>query len=89
MTDCHLAYSSLASESWEHIPINHARTFHNFASMANNPIEVYWSVLKRTLRLYNRIASHNLWRFLAEIQFRQTRRKAINSPFFELVGAFP
>ncbi|RIV85189.1 IS1595 family transposase [Aurantiacibacter zhengii] len=89
VTDCHLAYSSLASGGWEHIPINHARAFHNFAGLTNNPIEVYWSVLKRTLRLYNRIAPHNLWRFLAEIQFRYNRRKAKRSTFLELVGAFP
>lgn len=89
VTDCHLAYSSLAAEGWKHTPINHARAFHNFAGMTNNPIEVYWSVLKRTLRLYQRIAPHNLWRFLAEIQFRYNRRNSLVSPFDELVGAFP
>ena len=86
VTDCHLAYSSLASESWEHIPINRARAFHNFAGMTNNPVEVYWSVLKRTLRLYNRIASHNLWRFLAEIQFRITVARRSIHPFSSLSG---
>ena len=89
VTDCHLAYSGLARDGWEHISINHARAFHNFAGMTNNPIEVYWSVLKRTLRMYRRIAPHNLWLFLAEIQFRYNRRKARESPFLELVGAFP
>lgn len=89
VTDCHLAYSSLARIGWKHVPINHAHAFHNFAGMTNNPIEVYWSVLKRTLRLYNRIGPDNLWRFIAEIQFRYNRRKATRSPFLELVSAFP
>ena len=89
VTDCHLAYSGLERNGWEHIPINHARAFHNFAGMTNNPIEVYWSVLKRALRMYGKFAPHNLWRFLAEIQFRYNRRRATKSPFLELVGAFP
>ncbi|WP_338243165.1 IS1595 family transposase [Aurantiacibacter hainanensis] len=89
VTDCHLAYSSLAREGWEHISINHARAFHNFAGMTNNPIEVDWSVLKRTLRLYGRFSPDNLWLYLAEIQFRYNRRRAVKSPFLELVGSFP
>ncbi len=89
VTDCHLAYSSLARDGWEHIPINHSRAFHNFAGITNNPIEVYWGVLKRTLRLYGRFSPDNLWRFLAEIQFRYNRRGATRSPFLELIEAFP
>ena len=89
VTDCHLAYSGLERDGWEHIPVNHSRAFHNFAGMTNNPIEAYWSVLKRTLRLYGKIAPDNLWRFLAEIQFRYNRRKSKNSLFLELVSAFP
>lgn len=88
VTDCHLAYSSLAREGWEHIPINHARAFHNFAGVTNNPIEVYWSVLKRTLRLNGRFSSENLWLFLAEIQFRYNRRRSTTSPFLQLTSSF-
>jgi len=88
VTDCHLAYSSLANEGWEHIPINHARAFHNFKGMTNNPIEVFWSVLKRTLRLYQRIAPQNLWRFVAECQFRYNRRHAKTSTFLEFLSQF-
>lgn len=88
VTDCHLAYSSLARDGWEHIAINHARAFHNFAGVTNNPIEGYWNVLKRTLRLYGTFSPDNLWRFLAEIQFRYNRRKSDKSPFLDLVGSF-
>lgn len=89
VTDCHLAYSSLASLGWEHISINHSRAFHNFAGITNNPIEAFWGVLKRCLRLYRQAGSDNLWCFLAEIQFRYNRRHAENSPFDELIGSFP
>lgn len=88
VTDCHLSYSFLASEGWNHISINHSRAFHNFAGQTNNPIEAFWAVLKRTMRLYQRVAPHNMWRFLAEIQFRYNRRKAATSPFFELISDF-
>ena len=89
VTDCHLAYSGLSADGWEHIPINHSRAFHNFAGVTNNPIEVFWSVLKRTLRLYQHVAANNLWRFLAEVQFRYNRRFSETSTFRELIGAFP
>lgn len=89
VTDCHLAYSGLKAAGWDHIAINHTKAFHNFSGMTNNPIEVFWSVLKRTMRLYQHVEPRNLWRYLAEIQFRYNRRNTTSSPFNELLTNFP
>ena len=89
VTDYHLGYSSLAADGWDHIRINHKRGFHNFAGVTNNPIEGYWATVRRTMSLYQHVAPHNLWRFLAEIQFRFNRRHSVTSTFYELIGSFP
>lgn len=88
VTDGLSSYKSLISLGFRHVVIDHSLAFHNFDGQTNNSIEVFWSVLKRTMRNYRQAADHNFWRFLAEVQFRYNRRHSTISPFWELVSNF-
>lgn len=89
VTDKAAQYASLARNGWEHIAINHSVSFHNFEGVTNNPIEAYWRVLRRNLKLYRQTADHNFWRFLAETEYRYNRRFSQTSLFDEAVENFP
>lgn len=90
VTDGCRSYFSLERRGWEHIVVDHSKAFHNFQGVTLNPIEVYWSCLKRSLRgCYRQVAIENLWKFLAEIEFRYNRRNSTSPLFDELISAFP
>lgn len=56
VTDGHRSYHGLPAAGWGHIVVNHSRAFHNFKGVTTNEIEVFWLVLKRTLRSYRQSA---------------------------------
>ncbi|NCP12693.1 MAG: IS1595 family transposase [Sphingomonadales bacterium] len=89
VTDAARQYAWLAVEGWDHVVINHKIAFHNFDGITNNPIERYWSVLRRMLRLYRQVSDTNLWTFLAEAEFRYNRRHSEVSVFDEVIENFP
>lgn len=89
VTDGHASYRCLPKLGWDHIVVNHNRAFHDFNGVTTNPIECYWPHLKRALRLYRQAGEHNLWRFLAESEFRFNRRHSKISPFAEAICNFP
>lgn len=89
VTDAATQYKWLSLAGWDHIVVNHKVAFHNFDGVTNNPIECYWSVLRRTLRLYRQMADVNLWTFLAEAEFRYNRRNSKISLFDEAIETFP
>ncbi|KPF61801.1 IS1595 family transposase [Porphyrobacter sp. AAP60] len=89
VTDAAGQYRWLGAEGWDHVAINHKVAFHNFDGVTNNPIECYWAVLRRTLRLYRQVADTNLWAFLAEVEFRYNRRHSKTSLFDEVIETFP
>jgi len=89
VTDGAGQYRRLRDQGWKHVAINHKVAFHNFEGVTSSPIETYWRVLRRTLRLYRQVADHNLWGFLAEVEFRYNRRHSTVSLFDEAIGSFP
>jgi transposase-like protein len=90
ITDAHASYKSLSRRGWRHVVVNHARAFHNFHGVTTNPIETYWSNIRRHLRANRQVAAENLWKFLAEVEFRFNCRYPRNSSHFDiLISAFP
>lgn len=89
VTDMHLAYRNLERLGYAHIRINHSVAFHDFNGTTNNEIEAFWATVKRYLNSYRQVSRHNLWTYLAEIEFHYNRRRSRNSVFDELVSHFP
>lgn len=89
VSDGHFGYRSLAKLGWKHIVVNHSIAFHNFQGVTTSEIESYWNVVKRTLRSYRQVGPDNLWKFLAEIEFRYNYRHSEVSRFDIAISAFP
>ncbi len=89
VTDSYASYKELDKRGWEHVQINHKRAFHDFHGNTLNPIEQYWSALKRNMKSYGQVADRNLWLFLAEFECRYNLRSESVSCFDQLCAAFP
>lgn len=89
VTDGLPQYRQLEHRGWKHIVVNHSRAFHDFEGNNTNQIEVFWSILKRNLRLYRQVARHHLWCYLAETEYAYNRRNANTPMFDELIERFP
>lgn len=89
VSDGYPSYKSLSKLGWKHIVVNHSVAFHNFRGVTSAEIETFWNVVKRTLRSYRQVAPDNLWKFLAEIEFRYNFRHSKISRFDIAISAFP
>lgn len=89
VTDMLRGYQSLHRHGFEHVRINHSVAFHDFRGHTNNPIEAYWSTLRRTFRAARQVSRDQVWTFLAETEFRYNRRHAKHGIFDELISHFP
>jgi transposase-like protein len=83
------SYQCLAKRGWKHIVVNHSVAFHDFEGNTLNIIETYWRVLKRALKGHGTIHNHNLWLYLAEVEFRYNQRRSPHSIFDIVIGRFP
>lgn len=88
VTDAYRTYHCLKRRGWRHTIVNHSIAFHDFRGTTTNPIETYWSNLRRSLRAYGQVKAQNLWKFLAEEQFRFNSRSTVRSNFDILVSQF-
>lgn len=86
ITDGHASYRTLGGLGFEHLVVDHSRAFHDFKGHTTNEIEAYWSVLRRTFDGYRQVWPENLWRYVAEVEFRYNRRASTLSPFEELIA---
>lgn len=89
VSDGHPSYRSLRRRGWTHIVIDHSVSFHDFNGNTSNPIETYWRVLKRSLMGHGTVHDHNLWLYIAENEFRYSRRRSSESIFDILIQQFP
>ncbi len=89
VTDGHASYRRLKKLGWDHIVVNHLRAFHDFKGNNTANIDVYWSVLKRTMRKYVQASPEHFWTYLALIEFYYNRRDCETPNFHELIGSFP
>lgn len=89
ISDCHASYKGLTKRGWDHRFVNHARSFYDEKGNTTNPIEAYWSVLKRSLRGHRMIEDSKAWLYLAESEFRYNHRMSPTSVFDNFISAFP
>ncbi|MBD2843551.1 IS1595 family transposase [Erythrobacter rubeus] len=90
ITDDWLGYKKLEQVGYHHISVNHSLGyFFDEFGRSTNEIETFWASMRRSLRLYHQTADHNLWRFLAEIEFRYNHRFSKVSPFDILISHWP
>ena len=89
VTDQLSSYAWLKRDGWQHIAINHTRTYNDFYGTHNIQIETYWAVVKRAMRGYRQAGLANLWLFLAEIESRYNHRDDARSYFDVMIEHFP
>ena len=89
VTDQLAGYRWLKSAGWQHLSINHSKSFSDFEGFNTTQIEKYWGHLKRCLRAYRQAKFDNLWLFLAESECRYNFRSSEVSLFDAAMHSFP
>lgn len=90
ITDDWIGYKGLTDIGYKHIAINHSLGyFFDEYGRTTNSVEACWASLRRSLRLYHQVGEKNLWRFLAENEFRYNHRFSKISPFDVMVSNWP
>lgn len=86
VSDGHSSYKRVPKLGWDHIVVNHSVAFCDFEGNTLNNIEAYWRVLKRSLAGHRMILTDNVWRYLAEVEFRFNHRESNQSNFLHLIA---
>lgn len=89
VTDDWVAYKGLEKHGFNHISVNHSVGFFNMGGFSTCEIDSYWATLRRAMRGYHQVAAHNLWLYLAEIEWRYNFRHNRDAAFDRLVSHWP
>lgn len=89
ITDDWTGYKGLRDYGYKHKTVNHSIGYFNEYGVSTCNIDSYWATLRRVIRLYRQVATHNLWLFLAETEARYNFRHDYSQLFEHLTGRWP